>query len=438
MAWWFRPRTALRGVLAIVLLGNAAALVALDRADAAGAVRTSGFDAVCNAGRGAAVTDDDEADMWSLADVTLVDGAQVLLETYLDGNADRQELQAITSDCRTDRAFGHDGVVSLPSTSTDPGYTSMLALRDGRDLLFGTSARGGAWVLEELSHRGEVVTSFGHGGIARIRSRGGQATAILAGVELPDGSIALGADVGARSQSSQVLEITARGAPVAGFGRGGLAHVLPRGDGLSQLLLLSDGTLLAVGGTSPYVNYSSGSFWITALTARGTPEPVVTKRFDALIRRFAISDEGIVLATTHDQLEIVAQRRGHCAARSTWCTIALSVHPDGVVVPHSEMVVFAYRDAEDSGWDLTAAVVGGHVVVGEEPPEQRDFVLREVTSSHLVRRFGRGGSLTVRLPDEESWNQWTLLPILAMTGPRSDVDAVIPEPYGVRVLQVRT
>jgi hypothetical protein len=426
------------GVLAVLLVGSASSLVPLARAGATPSVRSSSFDPACHEGRGAAVTDDDEGDMWDLADVTLVDGSQVLLETYVDANTDRQELQAITSDCRTDRAFGHDGVLELPAAPADPAYTSMLALHNGSFLLLGTSASGGAWVLEELSAGGAVVTSFGHRGIARVRAHGGEATAVLAGVELPDGSIVVGAVVGAHSATSQLLEVSPKGTPIDSFGHGGLAHVLPRGDGLSQLLLLSNGTLLAIGGTSSFVDFSSGDFWITAVSARGTAEPAVTKRFDALIRRLAISEEGIVLPTTRNRLEIVAKRRGHCAANSSSCTIALTVRADGVVVPHSDVVVFAYRNADESGWDLTAAAAGGHVVVGEEPPHQRDFILREVASSHLVQRFGRGGSLTVRLPDEESWDQWTLLPILATTGPREDVDVAVPEPYGVRTLEVRT
>jgi hypothetical protein len=379
--------------------------------------------------------------MWNLSATTLAGGAQLLLETHEAGQVSfAEQIQAVTRSCQIDRSFGSRGTLELPSADTSPSYQSMLALHDGNVLLLGASAEAGAWVLEELSADGVPVPSFGHVGIARIRSRGA-AVALLAGVELPDGDVALGGTVGLRTEHSQVIEIDAHGAQLTDFGRSGVADVLPPRNGISQLLALPDGSLMAVAGTSPSVDSSAGRFWLTALSSGGRPLAALTHRLDADVRAQAMT-AGFAFPQSGDGLILVGSRASHCAAWSTWCTAALEVNRNGVVLPHSEAIVFSTKNATSDGYDLGATEVGDRVLIGEVPQELHDpmtYVLREYHPAlGPDGRFGVDGAIAFRLPDEEAWDTWTLLPILAMRGPDGDAEAVIPEPYGIRLAQIRT
>ncbi len=171
-------------------------------------------------------------------------------------------LVRLTAGGEVDRAFGHAGVArySLPDI-LDTALTPKVAVEPDGDILaayqdFGSGEVGpgetpGAVELLRLRPSGALDRSFGRGGFLVLGSLA--VSGDISGMTVTaGGSIVLAYDQ-ARTRSAAagagVVELSSTGAPVAGFGEGGLAAIPASSDiespDLAGLFALPDGVIEA-------------------------------------------------------------------------------------------------------------------------------------------------------------------------------------------------
>jgi uncharacterized delta-60 repeat protein len=181
-----------------------------------------------------------------------------------------------------DPSFGHHGRI----TTTTPLIRALTLQRDGKILIGGQSLPTSAPVLSRLEPDGSPDTSFGRYGTLTAKLTPGDAGAVTAVAVQPDGAISF-------AGGTVVGRVNRDGTADLGFGSRG-AQALPAGtfdpgtcgdhcapfDAVTNLKLLPDGDLLAVGQISQYSGVSAGPETLDLLIARvlggGPAEPIVS------------------------------------------------------------------------------------------------------------------------------------------------------------------
>jgi hypothetical protein len=254
-------------------------------------VKPSIIDPLCNGGRGIRLSSplrlDNEGNE-TTSTGTIPGGLTVISYTSFSPSHNFAALVSVTPNCALDRQFGSDGTasVTVPSSLRPArGITDYLgglelyvvAARSGGGAIVAGSYEG-AWVVGEVTGRGQLDPTFGNGGWSVLPFEGG----VTALRQEPSGRIIIGAN----EHSSGCCTVTwaaalsAHGQLERGFGRHGRVK-LPTGEdsNVSTVALEPDGDIL--------VDVSGGNMgcWYTRL-AMLTPSGQSVPQFATKMARF--------------------------------------------------------------------------------------------------------------------------------------------------------
>jgi hypothetical protein len=246
---------------------------------------------LCNGGRGIRLSSplrlDNEGNE-TTSTGTIPGGLTVISYTSFSPSHNFAALVSVTPNCALDRQFGSDGTasVTVPSSLRPArGITDYLgglelyvvAARSGGGAIVAGSYEG-AWVVGEVTGRGQLDPTFGNGGWSVLPFEGG----VTALRQEPSGRIIIGAN----EHSSGCCTVTwaaalsAHGQLERGFGRHGRVK-LPTGEdsNVSTVALEPDGDIL--------VDVSGGNMgcWYTRL-AMLTPSGQSVPQFATKMARF--------------------------------------------------------------------------------------------------------------------------------------------------------
>lgn len=226
----------------------------------------AGFD-----GDGRAVVDFGGMNDWAYAAAVQSDGKIVVAGLVRQNIDDHFGVVRLNADGSLDTTFDGDGravydFVADPQAIGADEAKAVALQTDGKIILAGTTGAQASSVSYEdfcvarINADGSLDTSFGGVGYVRVDFAGGQdrGTALE---QQPDGKIVIGGQtVGSTVANFALARITPTGALDAAFGSGGRATVDFPGvtsESLNDLVLLSDGRLVAVG--SAYNAFSPGT-----------------------------------------------------------------------------------------------------------------------------------------------------------------------------------
>jgi hypothetical protein len=187
-------------------------------------------------------------------------------------------VDAFTSRCTPDKAFGDNGVERLAFRDQSVTVAAVIPATGGGAILAGATTTGS--FVARIDATGRLDPTFGTGGWTMLPWAGG-ASAVA---EAPSGEIVVGGSQGGGCcVQAWAGEVSARGAIVSQFGSGGRSSIpVYRDDsGIGRVAVEPNGDILAlvVGG-----NMGNWGVSVSALTGSGSPVPSFQKNFNAGIQ----------------------------------------------------------------------------------------------------------------------------------------------------------
>jgi hypothetical protein len=389
----------------------------------------------------------------------LPDGSLVVGASRFRGSKLSIVLRRVTRDCRVVRQFGEHGTATVSVKSRQFGeIAAMVATRDGQLLLAGTDGR--RELVGRLLASGRLDRSFGQDGWTRLRphekplfqapSPVPLATSIAIG---PSGSIFLGGDDQEAHCCVQdfVSALTARGAPVQGFGRSG-SIILPatfQGSYATDVFVDAGGSLYAHG---QVVFMGCGG----PVIVRIRPDGSLDSRFDSAVARSLRSltphhllfSPALVLRQRPGTFALIGGLATECppVAHPTSGGLAVGMLPSGRIDrSYGRRGQTRFPSPAADAFDHTSAIrlpSGGFLAATEvysaTTSALTSVIVRAFSSNGSIdRAFGKSGARTiglrtlprtayssvalVRAADGDAWiviglpKETDLIPILAST-----------------------
>jgi hypothetical protein len=208
----------------------------------------------------------------TIATTVLANGTALAVSS---GSSRLAVVDAFTSRCTWDKAFGDNGVRRLTFGDQRVSVAAVIRATGGGAILAGATASGS--FVARIDATGRLDPAFGTGGWTVLPWAGG-ASAVA---EEPSGDIVVGGSQGGGCcVQAWVGELSARGAIVSQFGSGGRSAIpVYRDDsGIGRVAVEPNGDILALvtGG-----NMGDWGVSVSALTSSGSPVPSFQKNFNA-------------------------------------------------------------------------------------------------------------------------------------------------------------
>lgn len=388
----------------------------------------------CDGGRGLQLHVPDFTDGGLTSVVTLRTGVVVVAISPPSNPPSGLELYAVDPDCTLDTGFGDHGERTLsPIGGVDGSLDTVIAAVNGDLLVFGDTP--GKLIATELSPTGAIVRGFGHNGwsVASLPGWGEGLTPgpdVDAVAQAPNGMILLGGDDGEPHccVHSLMYELTASGHLVRSFGHGGVAAVFGQGAYIDQVLPLPGGSTLVV---AQVIYGGCGGLHYAVLNLRGRLEPAITTnltRTESSLPRSQWAD-AIAYATPGRRIGLIGVGAPRCYGPSRPFAYNEQLSRVGRLRPGGDRHFFTPIHEEDV---QAVAAPDGHVYFGAVDDDWSTLVLRSFQPDGAVDdAFGRGGVVSMGL------NQAVNIPLAVLAvGPGHDLDVVLPELEGPKVLEV--
>jgi hypothetical protein len=430
-----RPVSKWLGGLAIagllcVSLASVAGGAAIDRG-----VGPGGLDPSCNHGRGLQlrVPNFENGDL--AAAITLKAGVVLIAFSPPSNAPNGLDIYAVTPDCTIDSAFGVHGELSLsPIGGPGSSLQTIIPAINGDVLVFGDAV--GKLIATELTPEGQIVRSFGHNGWVVQKLSGWefgltQGPYVDAVSQAANGMIIIGGDDGQPHccDHSLVYELTSDGHLVDTFGRGGVVHVFGQGAYIDQVLPEPGGSTLVVG---QIIYAGCGGMYYVSLNAAGKIEAAITANLTRTTRSLPHSQwsNSKAYLGPDNKIGLVGVGSRGCFGPSRQFAYNEQLTHLGTLDPGGHRIYF--KPIERNNPTLAAAS-DGRVFLSTVDPNWTVLALREFLPSGAVDAgFGHNGVLSLRL--NPSIN---LIPLPMLTpGPAGDVDVVIPELAGPKLLEI--
>lgn len=406
------------------------------------------FDANCNGGRGIQLREPHPSDFLADLAIRLTSGVELVGLDYLSAGS-RQEpfvIEAVNPNCTIDRKFGTGGMVTLSLPKSAPAQfqsqiDAMAPGVNGNVILFGNT--WWSWIATELTPTGQIDRAFGKNGWLVLKPYGFDAKAqippaVTSLVQEPNGRILVGGDAGEPHCCVHpfVYAFNANGHVDTAFGTHGHTFVYSVGAYVDQVILGSGGTIYGVGSLG-FGGF--GGMQFVALNRNGAIERAVTanlNRTQATLPKHTYYG-GLSYRDREGGIGLIGsgsfqdQRTGIQTSPFAFSELHL---PNGSLVRGDARTY----DVPPGSYVQGAALPSGPFIVGTLNEASTVLVLHEILTDGSVNpRYGLRGGLSVRLVNPFGNSTiFTSDPILTPGGSSGDVDVIVSETKGPKLLEV--
>jgi uncharacterized delta-60 repeat protein len=296
------------------------------------------------------------------------------------GQVTRLVIRALTPNCTLDARFGDHGVdvVDLPATS-DHGYSTVNGwAADGNGVVLAGATATNGYVMR-LAANGSVDVRFGTHGVAtlvtpRPSSFGSQVDKVAVA---STGQIIVGADDGNAHccVSTYVARLDPSGMLDRSFGSGGWSQTLATGALLQQVVVRSDGSVLAV---LSGIDTGGGTEYVYELNPQGSVVSSFTDDFGRALSDLDVADPSLRLTEggyfddemvplADGSIELVGTGAPNGAGTEPMYMMAVRLTSDGNLDPSYGIDGLTSMPEVDGGGVAALLMPDGDTVFVDEP-----------------------------------------------------------------------